>query len=119
MSLAASDKHLAEILYEVLNELPWPYYLQHAPGTDEIYLTAYMLAGANLAYASGAPRRAEQVAQVSIYSTRPVVTEIADVCAALRAAGLKISQAGAQGYDSTTHLYHAPIIVRRSTTTTL
>lgn len=113
------DRHLAEILPEALSGLPWPYYLQSAPGTDEVYLVAYMLAGRNLTHASGAPRRAEQVAQVSIYSTRPVVTEIAAVCAALRAAGLTITQAGAQGYDTVTHTYSAPIIVRRATHMTL
>lgn len=111
-----AGKHLAEILKDVLTALPWPYYLQTAPGTDEIYLTAYMLNNNNLTYASGRARRAEQVAQVSIYSTQPVVDELPIVCAALRAAGLVISQAGAQGYDSATHLYNAPIIVRRATT---
>lgn len=114
-----ADTHLAEILCETLSALPWPYHLQDAPGTDEIYLTSYMLNTNNLVYASGRPHRAEQVAQVSIYSTRPVVEEIAVVCAALRAAGLKISQAGAQGYDSATHLYNAPIVCRRATTETL
>lgn len=117
--MAGKDKHLAEILNDVLSTLPWPYHLQDAPGTEEIYLTAYMLTGNNLTYASGRPRRAEQVAQVSIYSTQPIIEEIAVVCAALRAAGLKISQAGSQGYDSATHLYNAPIIVRRATHNTL
>lgn len=114
-----NEKHLAEILNDVLSALPWPYHLQDAPGTEDIYLTAYMMPNNPLTYASNAPTRAEQVAQVSIYSKYPVVDEITITVAALRRAGLRISQAGAQGYDSQTQLYNSPIIVRRAITESL
>lgn len=107
------DKHLAEILNDVLSALPWPYHLQDAPGTEDIYLTAYMMPSVPLTYASNVPTRAEEVAQVSIYSRYPVIEEISITVAALRRAGLRISQAGSQGYDSQTQLYNSPIIVRR------
>jgi len=109
-----SDLPLAQILNDVLTALPWPYHLQNAPGTEDIYLTAYMLPSAALTYASNRPTRSEDVAQVSIYSRLPVVDEIRVVVAALRRRGLRVSQYGAQGYDSQTQLYNSPIIVRRA-----
>lgn len=108
------NRPFAQLLHDALAPLPWPYHLQDAPGTEEIYLTAYMLPSSVITHASNAPRRSEDVAQVSIYSRRPVVDEIRVVVAALRREGLRVSQYGAQGFDSQTQLYNSPIIVRRA-----
>lgn len=108
------DKHITEIINEALSELPWPCYLQGMIVPDELYLTWYMLPQQNLVTSSGVARRQEQVAQVSIYSKKPVVDEIKTVVQALKAAGLRVSQAGSQGYDSATEMYNSPIIVRHA-----
>lgn len=113
------DRHLSEILNEALSTLPWPCHLQDAPGNEDVYLTWYILQQTDTVHASGSARRGQQEAQVSIYSRYPVVDEIWQTVAALKAAGLKIAQAGAQGYDSATQLYNSPIIVRRALKTNL
>lgn len=112
------DKHISEILNDALTPLPWPCHLHNAPGTDEIYLTWYLQQQTDSAFAGNRARRGEQIAQVSIYSRRPVIDELQTVVQALRAAGLRIS-VNPSGYDSTTRLYNTPIIVRHALKTNL
>lgn len=110
-----ADRHITEIINEALNGLPWPCCVQTSDIPDDgIYLTWYMLPTRSLVYASGRCRRQAQVAQVSIYSAEPVVDEIRTVVRALRAAGLRVTQQGAQGYDSATERYNSPIIVEHA-----
>lgn len=109
----ATEQSIGQVIYGALSDLEWPVRLQNYISTEGegTYITYYLTGQTDAVRASGASRRQVQRAQVSIYAEAPLVGEIHTVVARLKAAGLRVTSAGSQAYDSATEMYSAPITV--------
>lgn len=107
-----AEQHISEIINGALEGLPWPCHEMSDVSSDVTYLTWYPMQQIATVTASGVTRRAAQQAQVSIYSDFPIGEELNQVVRALKAAGLRVTQYGSQGYDAASERYNCPIIVQ-------
>lgn len=101
-----------EVMCAALSTLPWPATQQVSAGKEDIYLRWSTVLGSYPLYASNAPRRVSYLMTVDIFSKLPIGDELAQVQAALVAAGIKPTSWGPQYYETDTRYHHLPITCR-------